>query len=300
MIDDPGIDWNPAFYPPGRPAGLDLLVRMAGRGARPRAIACATKRDGGGSQIHAQMSARAFCAAHGYTYAHLPLGRLHRLPDPAMPALWEARFGLGADAPLASDIAPVVPLAEWAATPRLWRRPAVVAISTAHAWTDRHPAAWLAIRDDLRRRYTGPSAPRADSHLRISVHVRRGDVDHAAHPHRYTASEDIQERVVALQRELHAAGREAVITLHSQGDPDDFADMAALGCALDLDGDPLATLDDMIRADVLLTAKSSFSHIAALLSRGLVVHEPYWHSPLPGWLSIDDLDDLAPRLAALP
>jgi hypothetical protein len=50
-------------------------------------------------------------------------------------------------------------------------------------------------------------------------------------------------------------------------------------------GDPLDALNSMIHADVLMMAKSSLSYVAGLLNkRGLVIHEPYWHAPVSGWI----------------
>jgi len=38
-------------------------------------------------------------------------------------------------------------------------------------------------------------------------------------------------------------------------------------------------------ADVLVTAASSFSHVAALVNPGCVVYQPMWRGPLAGWIA---------------
>ena len=48
--------------------------------------------------------------------------------------------------------------------------------------------------------------------------------------------------------------------------------------------DPFTTLRHLTEADLLVTAKSSFSYVAALLNPGLVLYEPFWHGPIPGWI----------------
>ncbi len=72
--------------------------------------------------------------------------------------------------------------------------------------------------------------------------------------------------------------------LFSQGDESGFKDVF-------LDKDVIlhinSSLEDaftsMVLADLLVTAASSLSYTAGILSDGIVYYLPFWHPPLPGW-----------------
>jgi len=43
----------------------------------------------------------------------------------------------------------------------------------------------------------------------------------------------------------------------------------------------------MMTADFLVMSKSSFSFIPAMLNRhGKVIHTPFWHRPVGGWITV--------------
>jgi len=43
----------------------------------------------------------------------------------------------------------------------------------------------------------------------------------------------------------------------------------------------------MATADALIISRSSFSYLAALFSKGIVIYYPFWHQPLKEWLISD-------------
>jgi hypothetical protein len=49
------------------------------------------------------------------------------------------------------------------------------------------------------------------------------------------------------------------------------------------------TFTGMVLADVLVTAASSLSYTAGILSEGIVYYIPFWHVALPHWISINTL-----------
>ena len=49
------------------------------------------------------------------------------------------------------------------------------------------------------------------------------------------------------------------------------------------------TFTAMVLADILVTSRSSFSYTAAILSEGIVYYMPFWHPPLPGWISVNEI-----------
>ena len=50
-----------------------------------------------------------------------------------------------------------------------------------------------------------------------------------------------------------------------------------------LNGDVFESLDALINAEIFVMAKSSFSYTAALLSRGIVIYNQFWHASLQRW-----------------
>lgn len=84
-----------------------------------------------------------------------------------------------------------------------------------------------------------------------------------------------------------ALGCASQVTIHSQGAPADFDELrGGDNWRLSLDGNPLAAMTDMLRADILIMGKSSFSYVAGRLNRGIAIYEPFWHQPLPDWICL--------------
>jgi hypothetical protein len=90
------------------------------------------------------------------------------------------------------------------------------------------------------------------------------------------------KRVSAL---LDQHGQEHSVSLYSQGEPGEFAEFQESGLQLFLNSDAIWTMRQLIEADILIMSRSSFSYAAALISDGLKLYEPFWHSPLPDWIS---------------
>ena len=68
---------------------------------------------------------------------------------------------------------------------------------------------------------------------------------------------------------------------------DTLDDFLALGYKLRLNLDVLETWREMVTADVLIMSRSEFSFVPALLSWGVVVYYPMWHSALPHWSRLE-------------
>jgi hypothetical protein len=56
-----------------------------------------------------------------------------------------------------------------------------------------------------------------------------------------------------------------------------------------LDQDPLSDWEHMVQADVFVMAKSTFSHVPALLNSRCVVYQHHWRAPLAEWMTLDRL-----------
>lgn len=72
--------------------------------------------------------------------------------------------------------------------------------------------------------------------------------------------------------------------IYSQGTNDMFKNFMYDDTVLHLNEKILDTFTDLIFADILVTCRSSFSYLAALLSNNQVYYLTFWHPPLNHWI----------------
>jgi hypothetical protein len=136
-----------------------------------------------------------------------------------------------------------------------------------------------------------PADPR--DAIRISIHVRRGDVGASGDFSQwFTADEEILRRVRKLRDALAKGNRPVVVRLYSEGRPEDFGAFTAEGIELHLGDDAFVTFHHLVGSHVVVVAKSTFSWLAGLIGGGLCLYEPFWHPPLPGWLDFPAVDSM--------
>ena len=261
------------------------------RGVRAGRISSATmftvviRRDGLGSQVLSRLSVEAAARDLGLGYAHRPFEAIaHGEGDPAE---WvercERTFALGDGKPLLRDIdLPMVELSQFATNRRLWRQPHVVTIGNMFVHCDRNPEIYrrvVARADKVSTAETGP--------LKIAAHVRRGDVSTRRVSHRFTSNEIVASTLKRAIAEVEKAGLAYEVTVYSNGDPREFTAFSDLGWRVDVTSGALDVFGHLRNADVLLTAKSTFSYVAALNTRGIVLYEPFARRPLPSWIPRD-------------
>jgi hypothetical protein len=46
-------------------------------------------------------------------------------------------------------------------------------------------------------------------------------------------------------------------------------------------------LDHLIHADLLVTSKSTVSYLPAIINKGIIIYEHFWHAPLQHWLDME-------------
>ncbi|MBB5352650.1 hypothetical protein HNR46_002898 [Haloferula luteola] len=271
---------------------------------RPSYLTCAGRDDGGGAQIIAQISVMALAKLRGLTYAHTPLSDVAHRPEDqsreAWAAAWEERFQLGhgeisAQALLDQGLS-------FRAIRRAHRflpRPHTVhQLAHAHKVTNRHPEVLAKLAPELRERYLRTPTPPLrfdEGKIRVALHLRRGDVGASGlFSERFTETATVVERVRHLHRVF---GRENLhLILFSQGKPEDFEPFTQLGAELQLDFPVFDTFHHFAACDVLLTAISTFSYLGGWIGGPVCFYEPFWHPPLPGWHSVDELKTLAPHV----
>jgi hypothetical protein len=266
-----------------RVATFATLVRL-GAISRHTRLTVDSVYDGGGGQVLRTLQAQAFCKSFGVPYAHTPFHTMEHTSGAAEIGRWEERFDLGRGYVAAADLAlPRIAIDQYLRSPHGWMRPYLIEVNKLGSFAQAHIEALDLVRDSARAAYRGPSRPPADF-LRVAMHVRRGDVT-AGKPKRFTDDATVMQHLLAVQAEVARRGARAEITLYSEGDEREFAAFADAGIGLRLNGDALAALDDMVNADILVTAKSAFSYVAAIYNRtGTIWYQPWRYPPLPGWI----------------
>jgi hypothetical protein len=239
-------------------------------------ITCTGKRDGGGAQVQAVMSAILFSRAVGVPYFHTPFkSMMHGNEPKRFAARWEEAFNLGIGA--ASVPAGVPIITGEAFNKQHGTTPAVVAQPYFHSFADANPDFYRTIVDQFRAGLALP--PRSFASPTIAVHVRRGDVvGRPAEANRVTDNDTVTRHIETALRD-HPGYR---VVVFSQGVEADFQTLPKI-CEFELNSDIFWTISGLIQADCLIMAKSSLSYVAGLLSKGTVYYEPFWHGPLSTW-----------------
>lgn len=120
---------------------------------------------------------------------------------------------------------------------------------------------------------------------KVVLHLRRGDVSSELYPNRYTGI-DYYLNIIS---ELSAAEPSFQFLIHSQAKGLSGKEIDALSRVgnLILDSNLCQCWEDMINAEILVLAKSSFSYVPALYSKGTVLYQPFWHSKKLEWIDVD-------------
>ena len=120
---------------------------------------------------------------------------------------------------------------------------------------------------------------------KVVLHLRRGDVSSESHPNRYS-SIDYYLNIIS---ELSAAEPNLQFSIHSQSKGLSSQEIHTLSRISDLilDADLCKAWADMINAEILVMAKSSFSYVPALYSKGTVIYLPFWHSKKSDWFECE-------------
>jgi hypothetical protein len=256
-----------------------------------RTVTCVRRlgREGPGSQALAIMNAINFARISGLTYVHTPFIQIHGGKEPMQDwvAAWEGLFNLG-DGEVACDV----------------KRHQVVNychnfvdLELCLGWRDRRVESALAFKANIpefRRKYYRNRSPRTTREVTVAVNIRRGgDVSAALNPIHFTPTETVLQIATAVKSILDAQNISYRIDVYSNGHPGDFLEFSQLGARIFInpDVDIIWTMQELIEADVLIVAKSSFSYYAAHISDGIKIFEPLFdissyqiaRSFLAGW-----------------
>lgn len=273
-------------------AARQVLGHVFGRAPIGHVTHGAAPGEGAGSQALAMLMAQALADQLGTAYAHTPFLALNHAEGDAaeFARRWEDLLQLGASYPPVAD-APGQGLDINALFQSDLYNPRSRTL-LHRAMARQLPA--------LRARFHAARPKAQSGPLTVAIHVRRGDVSATRNAHMWTPPDELREVAQRLSGCLAGAGIAHELLIVSQGTPADFPELAGLDCRFVLDEDPLASFERLAAADVLVVARSSYSCLAGLLSRGVVLEDSCGYLRLPHWIAAPGGQfDEAALLAAL-
>jgi len=244
-------------------------------GLRPMvAITCVNQDDeGAGSRAFHVIKTISLARASGLAYLHAPFTQIAHADRPMQEwaAAWEAVFNFGAgELPFDGRTNGVIDNG--------YR--GTLDVDVYYGWRggrDQLREHWRALIPEFRRRYYLNKSPRATDEVTVAVHIRRGDVSTDNAAGRYTTTETVLRITGAVKAILDARGVRASIRIFSEGEEKDFAELSPLGAEFFLNADPIWTFQELVEADILVVARSCFSHCAGFMSDGVKIFEGAWH-----------------------
>lgn len=137
--------------------------------------------------------------------------------------------------------------------------------------------------------------------INIAVHIRRGDIvigqktQEEGLMKRWLTTGYYEKILQSLEKEV-LKGQKFHMYLFSQGKPEDFPELQGISnLSFCLDMTPKECFLHMVKADILVTSKSSFSYKPALLSDGIkLCPAHFWHGYPEGetWILIEEESSL--------
>ena len=227
---------------------------------------------GAAAQALIRMNAIAFARASGLDYVHTPFTEIAHADRPIgeWVSAWEFLFNLGVGETSAEEAEE----SDYEVINFAWHfRPSHVEESFVQ---------------EFRQKYYLNKSPRRNEVFTVGVHIRRGDVAGSDH-FMWTDIITIARTVSIVRSILETHLLKYNICVFSQGIADDF--VALKPAEFFLNADPLWTMQELIEADVLIMAKGTFSYVAAVLSDGIKLYDPWPLRPMTSWLSCHPTGD---------
>jgi hypothetical protein len=145
----------------------------------------------------------------------------------------------------------------------------------------------------------------------VAVHVRRGELfvvdshrmlpnsyyvdciralhalfTHAGLAHEFHIHTEVLTKTTTITPQHHGIcdrTKEPVVVGPEDSHMEDFAGLPNV--VLRINEDPVDTLKALCTCDVLLASRSSFSYVAAIVKKGIVLFHPFWHALAPSWIA---------------
>jgi len=253
-------------------------------------ITCSGKTDGIGAQVQAILSTMLFAKEFCLTYVHTPFTHIEHNE---LNENWEDYFNLGKDELTIGNIKRSCTIAHLKRNLMKFRYKSntLYSVFDCHLFADIYPDRYSRITDRFIEKYMSSSKKAYNSYyeagkINIAVHVRRGDVclENVKTKHRYTDNLYYQSLLCKIISILNDFNVDVSIHLYSQGSIEDFHELKEIDINYHLDECALTTFYNLTSTDILVMSKSSYVYSAALLSKAIKIHEPFWHKPCYDWI----------------
>jgi hypothetical protein len=135
------------------------------------------------------------------------------------------------------------------------------------------------------RFFLNKNSPYDSIYFHVSVHIRRSNKCDVGDWGTTTPNEYYLKMINKVRDDFK--DKKLMFHIYSQGDQSNFSILVAPDTVFHLNEDILDTFNGMVFANILTTSTSSFSYVAALLSKGIIYHQPFWHKPLSKWRIVE-------------
>lgn len=257
-------------------------------------ITCSGKTDGAGAQIQAVLSTMLFANELGIKYIHTPFKKIeHNIEnDKFFESKWESLVNLGFNelsiGQIKLDKLDIVQVGHPREVKKIENT--LYVIPQCHKFVDRDPNLYLKLLPKFQQKYAQsskkPNLYFDPSKINVAIHIRRGVVTKKSSK-KYTSNQLILSLIKSISSALSDLGVKPIFYIFSQGNMEEFLDIHLDRVIFHLNECPFTTFHNMVSADVLVMAKSSFSYSAALFSKGAIIYLPFWHKPLRNWVVVD-------------
>lgn len=122
--------------------------------------------------------------------------------------------------------------------------------------------------------------------INVAVHIRRKNQHDVLLGHNDSVGGRATTNDYFLNIIEHIRKKDKNIQFHiySQGKIENFEIYKNKDTKLHINEDISKTFIELVAADILVTSRSSFSYVAALLSDGEVYYNKFWHNPRKNWI----------------
>ena len=129
-------------------------------------------------------------------------------------------------------------------------------------------------------------SPYRSEYFHVAIHIRRPNSHDPADDQRGDTPNGYYLSCIAVLRKILESQPKALqFHIYSQGTEEMFAEFQSPDTLLHLNGPPDTGFLGLVYADALVTSKSSYSYVAALLTKGAVFYTQFWHPPRAHWLA---------------
>lgn len=250
-------------------------------------ITCTGKSDGGGAQIHANISVMILAEYYGFNFVYTPLETIEHCPfnmsNIEFVERWNSKYGFGE---IFRNPYPNNKFIHFENLTLLMKfikdkgskDVLFVSIQHAHLFSELNLEMYKLIfqKYNLKKLYSFEKDFKNSKNFKIFSHLRRGDVKE--NDDRYTNFYNLKEII------------NYYLYIYKKTDPEVkiFTNDLELNIKennffIDNKSNVFELLDQLISADIFIMAKSSLSYLAALYNQNIVVYNSFWHGKLNSW-----------------